>query len=48
MEFRTEQSREKIQGVQDGTEQRDRRYMELRTEQSREKIQGVYAEREQK
>ena len=57
MECRTKQSREKIQEVQDGTEQRvdtwssgrsrvERRYNEFRTEQSRKKIQGVQDERE--
>ena len=51
-EFRTKESREKIQEVVDGTEQREdtgssgrrraeKRYMDFRTEQSREKIHGI-------
>ena len=52
MEFRTEESREKLHGVQDGKEQKEdtgsselkkeeRRYMEFKTEQNREEIHGV-------
>ena len=58
-EFSTAQSREKIQGVQDGAEQREdtgssvhhraeRRFRASRTEQSREEIRGIHDSTEQR